>query len=41
LVYGATLILIRFFRKEDWELFKASINFRKKLEPDIPPTTHL
>jgi O-antigen/teichoic acid export membrane protein len=40
-VYGLVLIVIGFFHREDWELLKASINFRKKLEPDIPPTTNL
>ncbi len=31
-VYGIALLLLGFFHREDWELFAASINFRKKLE---------
>jgi O-antigen/teichoic acid export membrane protein len=33
-VYIASLILMRFFNKSDYELFKDSINIRKKLEGD-------
>lgn len=40
-VYASALFLLRFFHKEDMDLLKASINFRKKLEPDIPPVTNL
>lgn len=37
-VYAAALISLGFFNRADWELLKASINFRQKTEPDIPPT---
>jgi O-antigen/teichoic acid export membrane protein len=41
IVYALTLLVIRFFRREDWELLRISLDFRKKIEPDIPPTTNL
>ncbi|MEJ0020988.1 MAG: flippase [Candidatus Doudnabacteria bacterium] len=40
-IYAIVLISLRFFRREDVELLKASFNFTKKLEPDVPPVTHL
>ncbi len=33
LVYVASLAILQFFHREDWELLKAAINFRKKIEP--------
>jgi len=33
IVYGVVLLALRFFKKEDWELFKTSINFRQRIEP--------
>ncbi len=32
LVYGAALLLLRFFDKNDWDLLKTSIDVRKKVE---------
>lgn len=32
LVYGVALVSMRFFHHEDWELLKASIDFRKKAQ---------
>ncbi len=34
IVYSVVLLALRFFEKEDRELLAASINFRKKIEPD-------
>ncbi|OGE87922.1 MAG: hypothetical protein A3J07_00135 [Candidatus Doudnabacteria bacterium RIFCSPLOWO2_02_FULL_49_13] len=33
-IYGASLLLLGFFHWHDWELLKASINFRKRLNTD-------
>jgi len=41
LLYALSLAILGFFRREDWELVKAAINFRQRVEPDIPPTTNL
>lgn len=41
LVYAASLLVIGFFRRADWELLKSSINFRQKIEVDVPPTQNL
>jgi O-antigen/teichoic acid export membrane protein len=32
-VYLLALLLLKFFSKEDWELIKATFNFRRKIEP--------
>ncbi|MEO8065979.1 MAG: flippase [Candidatus Doudnabacteria bacterium] len=40
-IYALALILLQFFHKEDTDLLKASFNFTKKIEPDIPPVTNL
>lgn len=37
LAYAITLILIRFFRREDWELFKTAIDIRKPVNLETPP----
>ncbi|MBI3952839.1 MAG: flippase [Candidatus Doudnabacteria bacterium] len=34
LVYTLALLLLRFFHKPDWELFKAAVNFRKPVQAD-------
>lgn len=41
LLYFVTLVATRFFKRHDWELLKASINFRQKIGPDVPPVTNL
>lgn len=33
-VYGACLLVLRFFHREDWELFRAAVDVRKELNPD-------
>jgi O-antigen/teichoic acid export membrane protein len=32
--YGISLVLLRFFHREDWELFKAAANVKKDLNPE-------
>ncbi len=32
-IYAVALAALRFFQRHDWELLKASINFRRKIEP--------
>ncbi len=34
-VYGVALLVFRFFNRGDWELIKSSVDFRKKIEPEI------
>jgi O-antigen/teichoic acid export membrane protein len=34
IIYAISLLALRFFEPHDWELLRAAINFRKKLEPD-------
>jgi len=41
IVYASILLVLRFFHKEDLVLLKAAVNFRKKLEPDVPPVQNL
>lgn len=40
-VYGVILLMLKFFNRHDWELFKTSINFRKPVGPDVPPASNL
>lgn len=35
IVYTLCLLALRFFQKEDWELLRHAIDFRKKIEPPI------
>lgn len=37
-VYGVALLMLRFFHRDDWELFKAAVNIRKPIESgETPP----
>jgi O-antigen/teichoic acid export membrane protein len=36
-VYGLALVLLKFFHREDVELFKSAVDIRKKLDPSIKP----
>jgi O-antigen/teichoic acid export membrane protein len=33
-IYAVSLLVLRFFQRSDWDLFKAAINIRKTLTPD-------
>ncbi len=35
-VYAAVLLILKFFHREDFELFKAAVNLRKQVEPQEP-----
>jgi len=41
IIYSISLLALRFFTRHDFEILKAAVNFRKKLAPDLPPTTNL
>ena len=38
IIYAVVLLLLKFFHKQDWELVRAAVDFRKKIavEEEIP-----